>query len=131
MWFGCRYQEVARQGADGEVGAVVETILAARKMFTRLEPDQASLSTARGGGRAFLTWVKERGHTFSAQLDDVEACKNNVLVAAALIGRLNFQDAVETSKALFLQHRWARLLNAFPLLKKMMGEASGVDIVKL
>jgi hypothetical protein len=131
MWFGCRYQEVTRQGSDAEVGAVVEAILAARKMFARIEPDQASLSTARGGGRAFLTWVKERGHAVSAQLDDVEACKNNMLAAAALIARLNFQDAVETSKALFLQHRWTRLLNAFPLLKKMMGESSDVDIVRM
>ena len=130
-WFGCRFQEEARRGAGGDVGAVVETMLAARKIFERCEPDQAVLVTGRGGGRAFLTWVEERGHVVDARLDDVEACKGSRLVAAALIGRLNFQDATEAARALFLKHRWTRLLGAYPLLNAMMGSSSDTDIVRM
>ena len=130
-WFGCRYREDARRGAGAEVGAVVQTMLVARRIFGRCEPDKAVLATGCGGGIAFLTWVTERGHVVDPRLDDVEACKGSNLVAAALIERLNFQDAAEAARALSLKHRWTRLLGAYPLLKAMMGSSSDSDIVRM
>ena len=130
-WFGCRYQPAARRCDNGEVGVVVEAILTARRIFTRKEPDKATLAYARGGGRAFLAWVIERGLAVGPRVDDIEPCKVELRVVASLIDRLNHQEKSEVEKSVFLCQRLTRLLKSFPLLKAMIGSAADVDIARM
>ena len=130
-WFGCRYQPVARAGVAGAKGCVVETILMARKIFARKQPDKALLPDAQGGGSAFLAWVAERGHAVEARLDDVEPCRAPLRVVSALIDRLNYQEWSEAEKGAFLKPRLALLLRAYPLLRALIGAAADADAVRL
>ena len=130
-WFGCRYQPAARRCDHGEVGVVVEAILTARRIFTRKEPDKAVLAYARGGGRAFLAWVIERGLAVGPRLDDIEPCKREMSVVYSLIDRLNHQEKSEVEKSVFLCQRLTRLLKSFPLLQAMIGSAADVDIARM
>ena len=130
-WFGCRYRPAARRCDHGEVGVVVEAILTARRIFMRKEPDKAVLAYARGGGRAFLAWVIERGLAVGPRLDDIEPCKREMSVVYSLIDRLNHQEKSEVEKSSFLCQRLTRLLKSFPLLKAMIGMATDVDIASM
>ena len=129
-WLGCRYPPEARCGVGPELGSVLTAMLVARDIYAEKQPNKARLHNSYGGGSAFIAWMVERGQV-DPRVDDVEACKSVHLMIPALIDRLRCLEWGEMEKEIFLKRRLTRLMNAFPLLKTMMGGAMDTDIARL